>query len=171
MVKCEITDGQLADLKRGIESCTSLGKLNLTGNKITHKSGKLLHDLVQSTRSKRLMYLVLDENLLLDMTMEELASGLAEKYQHMCEERNSTFLCPLDFLSLRRTGITDKGLSALVRVFDDIANKNRSMNEDYDNMLGLDVSYNEIANNGVAMIAQLLPKFNGISLLGLAGLS
>ncbi len=171
LVQCDITDDQLAQLKRGLDLCAGLVRVNLASNKLTPKSAKPLHELLQSAKNKKLMELVLDNNFLLDITVEELAVGLMEKYQRMCEERNSTLLCPLDILSLRHVCMTDKGLSALVRIFDEIASKNKTGNEDYENMLALDISENDVANNGLTMLAQLLARFNAVSSLGLSSLS
>ena len=154
-----------------MERGNNITKINLAGNRITSKSAKTLRDLVKAPKNKRLMSLILDNNNLFDVTIQEIAEGLVDKHQALSDDKKHPYICPIELLSLRRTGIGDKGLIALVNNFDKIAGKNRQGNEDYENMIALDISYNEVTNNGIGRIAQLLLKFNAISSLGLSGLS
>eukprot|EP01022_Parablepharisma_sp_SALTPOND_P020426 TRINITY_DN3725_c1_g1_i1.p1 TRINITY_DN3725_c1_g1~~TRINITY_DN3725_c1_g1_i1.p1 ORF type:complete len:803 (+),score=91.67 TRINITY_DN3725_c1_g1_i1:5203-7611(+) len=172
LVQCGITDGQFIELKQAIENgSNNIGKLNLSSNKITHKSAKTLQGLIQAPRNKKLMTLILDNNLLLDVTIQELAQGLLDKYQHLLEEKGTAYICPIEKLSIRKTGIGDRGLIALTHTFDNIATHCRKEVEDFENFLAIDVGGNDIADNGMKIIAQLLTKFHGISSLGVSSLA
>ena len=152
-----------------MDAWNNITKLDLSSNKLTSKAEKILKELIISPSNKKLSHLILDNNPILDNSVSEIAEGLGEKYKKISEENNCNAFCPIDFLSLRKTGIGDEGLKKIVYQLDYIA-ANNPLGVDYKNFLSLDLSENDITDYGIKLISKLLPRFNAVSILKLANL-
>jgi len=171
LIQCEINDEQLAYIKRGLEYGNNLvTKLNLSSNNLTTKSSKLLREIIQNQKNRKLNTLILDNNAILDSTVQEIAQALTDKYQYLSQDKGTSYINPIETLSLRKTGISDKGLTSLINTFDAIATHCRNGTEDFENFLKLDIGNNEITAKGIERLAELLTKYNGISGLGISNL-
>ncbi len=170
LVGCGITDELLLELKRAMEKGNTMTKINLASNKITSKSAKTIMEIVKGETNQKLMSLTLDNNQIQDISVRLMAQGLGEKYKALSEAKSDTYICPMEVLSLKQTGVGDQGILDLMHMFEDIVARNHQNSDDYKNMLALHLGENDISDSGVKLIAELLSKFNAISFLGLTNI-
>eukprot|EP00826_Nyctotherus_ovalis_P067064 TRINITY_DN9992_c0_g2_i6.p1 TRINITY_DN9992_c0_g2~~TRINITY_DN9992_c0_g2_i6.p1 ORF type:complete len:296 (+),score=64.36 TRINITY_DN9992_c0_g2_i6:73-960(+) len=166
LVRCQLTDKQLEILKDKLTPTITV--LNLSSNKLTHKSAKIFNDLIKS--QDKLVHVILDDNLLTDVTVQEIAQGLDDRYNRLAESKKSG-VCLLEVLSLKNTGMSDKGLISLVHVFDTITSKVKARSisgGDTSKGLRLNIGCNDIMDNGMKTLSHLLTTFNGIASLNIS---
>eukprot|EP00826_Nyctotherus_ovalis_P012042 TRINITY_DN13143_c0_g13_i1.p1 TRINITY_DN13143_c0_g13~~TRINITY_DN13143_c0_g13_i1.p1 ORF type:complete len:359 (+),score=57.94 TRINITY_DN13143_c0_g13_i1:87-1163(+) len=151
LINCEITDEQLAILAKEVKE---IMKLNLSSNRITQHSARIFNEIIQSPITS----LILDNNSILDATLEEISHGLQERARG----------CLMQKLSLKNTGISDGGIMVLANLIKALGSRGRL--DDIGSGLSLDVSSNDIADVGLRMLGEILEDFNVISCLNISDL-
>jgi len=116
--------------------------------------------------------LILNRNSLYDAGILLLSVGLFERYL-LQEEQNVSFntsKLPLEILGLKDCKITDHGFKYFLQRFEAIYLRNLHSNKDFEVLIDLDVSENNLTESSLKYLADIIKKFHAFKSLNLSNL-
>eukprot|EP00347_Sterkiella_histriomuscorum_P012808 403367150 len=173
LVNCGLSDDSLDLMLNKLSSRkNNIWHIDLSQNELTQHSIPSICYYIKSEHGLGLRSLLINRNTIYDAGLQNLAVGLFERYQ-LLESRNSnlsTIPIPIQRLGISDTKFTDNGFKYLLQRFEALYLRNMHNTRDFENLMEIDISRNNISETSLKYLADILRKFNGFKSINMQSL-